>query len=246
MNSQRFIELEGALNVRDLGGYATQHGTQTAWGRAFRSDSLHNLTPADDAKLREVGIYTLIDLRRRDEIDNEPDVWMNQPDFRFHHIPIAEVAVSSAIAVQTLNILNLEELYRSFLDIRQPQLKRIFETMAEASDRPVLFHCSAGKDRTGIVAALLLDLAGVPAETIALDYELTRDRITSLLTKYRERAVREGYDLTRHERMLECRYDTMLDTVAYLHEKYNGADAYLKQIGLDTAQVDKLHRMMEG
>lgn len=246
MNSQRFIELEGALNVRDLGGYDTNHGKPTTWGRVFRADSLHKLTAADELKLRDLGLRAIIDLRRQDEIDVEPDLWMTDPTIRFHHLPINEVAVSSAISVQKYDIHDLTELYRSFLDVRQPQLKRIFTAIVEVSDQPLVFHCSAGKDRTGIIAALLLDLAGVPAETIAQDYELTRDRITSLLSKYRERAVREGFDLTRHERMLECQYETMLDTVGYLHDTYNGADNYLSQIGLTRDQVDRLHWLMEG
>ncbi len=237
----RFLELEGIYNFRDIGGYPTQDGRLTRWKTIYRSDSLQNLTPEGEKALLDAGLRTIIDLRRQDEVEAEPDVLMNSPRIQFFNLPILQNPASSANMQAFVTIEDLVGLYTTILDHFQDRLLPVFQQISDSITSPVLVHCSAGKDRTGLVIALLLDLANVEPETIAEDYELTRARVAPMLDGYRRKAAAMGIDLERHERMLECRAETMLGTLEHLHSHYNGARAYLKQIGLSEQAVDTLY-----
>jgi protein-tyrosine phosphatase len=239
--SPRCLEIEGVYNLRDIGGYATRDGRQTRWQTVFRSDSLHQLTPFGQRSLLATGLRTVIDLRRQDEVDAEPDVLMNSPEVSFVHVPLLQSPASSAAMQAFAPIENLLDLYRLILNHAQEPMRLVFQQISDSIDNPVLVHCSAGKDRAGLVIALLLDLANVAPETIATDYELTRERLAPYLDQYRQKAATAGLDIERHERMLECRADTMLATLEHLYQRYAGTEGYLLNIGLTEKTIDRLY-----
>ncbi|MDL1902774.1 tyrosine-protein phosphatase, partial [Anaerolineae bacterium CFX9] len=153
----RHIMLEGAYNVRDLGGLSTSYG-ETRRGVIFRADALHQLTEADQQVLRDKGVRTVIDLRHSTEIDAQPNVFANDETIRYFKIPIFRAAVSGHSEGHTPD---LPAIYRYIIDECRISINEVLTTIADAKTGGVLFHCTAGKDRTGIITALLLDMVGV-------------------------------------------------------------------------------------
>ncbi len=236
----RQIKLEGSLNVRDIGGYATADGRTTRWGRFFRSDSLHSLTADDQAKLLALHLTTIIDLRRQDEVERDPNLLATNPAIHYYNLPILNSAISAPTDHPLREVTSLEQVYTGMLDHFQAPLKIVFDQIADGADAPVLVHCTAGKDRTGIVIGLLLDLVNVPRQTIIEDYAMTAELIAPLLDALRQKAILTGLDVDRHERMLECHPENMAAFLAHLHDTYGGAEAYLKLIGLDDSKINAL------
>lgn len=176
------LPLEGAHNVRELGGLPAMEGRQTAWHRFLRADQLSNLTEADSEMLRSYGVSTVIDLRSLSETLNHPDNPKFIETVDYYHIPFMEKDLSpqgQANITQTLQ--SLGSLYLSLLK-RKSVIAQLFEHIAFAPEGCVLFHCTAGKDRTGVLALLLLMLAGVDRQDCQTNYmqsftNLTRNEL---------------------------------------------------------------------
>jgi protein tyrosine/serine phosphatase len=180
----RHIPLDGAVNFRDLGGYRTVEGRTIRWRSLFRADNLSRLSRPDRAVVRSLGIATVIDLRSRAEVDLERFP-VDEIPVCFHHLPL------------TADLPPFDE-FRSgpqwfaghYLDIARQAGDRIAQAVAIVAQRqshPVVVHCAAGKDRTGVLVAVLLALLGVPDETIAEDYARSADAMDALLTRLLER-----------------------------------------------------------
>ena len=175
--SQRLIPLQGGRNFRDLGGYRTADGRQVRWELLYRSGSMHGLTAADFAELRRRGIRTVCDLRDSRERGAEPVAWpapaprVLSDDYALDMAdwlpagPMRGWTAEAARAAMTAS-------YPRLLDQFRGQYRRMFAELL-AGHVPLAFNCSAGKDRTGVAAALLLTALGVPRETVIADYLLT-------------------------------------------------------------------------
>lgn len=172
----RDIRLEGAANVRDLGGLETAEGRHVRSGRVLRADSLHRLTAADVAVLGSIGLRTVIDLRSDAEVERLAATPL-PPGASILHTPWRPPAKVPQIlgGVAEMSYIPLAELYESFVEANLDLLAQDFRVMAAPEHHAVLFHCYAGKDRTGITAAVLLDVLGVPAADIVADYAATDD-----------------------------------------------------------------------
>ena len=172
-----WVELEGCFNFRDLGGYQTADGRQFQTGQVFRSDGLQLLTPADLAKLSgEVGLSHVIDLRSQAEVD-EVGCGPIADQATIHHIPLfAGTSGSSDVRANFEMPSDMGELYFLMLGFAKEPIADVVRLLAEA-DSPAVFHCAAGKDRTGVISAVLLSLLGVPDETIVADYAFSRQNI---------------------------------------------------------------------
>ncbi|HRW10958.1 MAG TPA: tyrosine-protein phosphatase, partial [Caldilineaceae bacterium] len=149
----------------------------------------------------------------------------------------------AAPTVERRMLPDLESIYKYILDERQAVLKQIFEVMT-AEAFPVLIHCTAGKDRTGVVSALLLGLAGVDHDTIAEDYALTARYAGGMFNELRAQAAAAGRDMSTYERYLEAKPEAMRNTLAYLMEKYESVPVYLIRIGLTEGQINSLRRQL--
>ena len=241
----RHLNLEGAYNVRDLGGYLTLDGRHTRWRAFLRGDTLHRLSPASqDILTVDYGIRTVIDLRNTRELQEAPDVFADSPHVTYVNYNIVGDNPSTATAAPP-EVENVPDwilgTYRPWLDDRQAHIRRVLAMMAEPGSLPVIFHCAGGKDRTGVIAALALGIAGVPTETIAQDYALTarflfeRDRAERLASG----SSVDGYTWKMYQREA-CPPEGMLKVLNHLEERYGGIEGYVRTIGLSAHQIESL------
>ena len=175
----RSLDLAGASNFRDLGGYTGAGGQQVRWRRLFRSDHLADLTPDDVQRLQALGLVRAFDFRGEDERAAVPYVL---PGVAQHALPIEPTVVQrmkelldaghSVTAQDTVRLM--EQTYRAFVHDNAHRFADLFGHLLD-SDAPLVFHCTAGKDRTGFAAALILLALGVPREVVMHDYLLTND-----------------------------------------------------------------------
>jgi protein-tyrosine phosphatase len=233
---RRHIKLEGNLNLRDLGGYQSADGSVVRAGCLFRSDELHALTDADLEVVGSLGIKVVFDLRADHERAARPNRLPPDVELLERTSPSAGgpgPTLEEQIALDQLPVRDDEEfagVYIDLLDRLAPELRIILDRAVDSPNRPLLFHCAAGKDRTGLTAAILLGLLGVPNEVILDDYELTStyftpgrmDALAEALAKY---SVPED----RIRPLLEARRPVLATTLRHLHERWGGFDGYVEQ-----------------
>ena len=177
-NPARLIPLDGAFNFRDLGGYPAAGGRATRWGMLFRSDTLHELSTSDVDTLRSLGLATVVDLRTSRELERTGRGPLGpEPD----RLP-ASVGDPGRAGRRGrrgghggTGGDDLSERYLWYLEVGAPASGRGTDLLGEPAHYPLVFHCAAGKDRTGVLAALVLDLLGVDPEVIVADYLITAD-----------------------------------------------------------------------
>jgi len=231
----RLLPLEGCLNFRDLGGYQTEDGRRVRWRRLFRSDALHHMTPEDFRYVRDtIRISTVIDLRSSAERARDPAPTLGVPAVREHHVPLIDRERSGSAPS-----LGLDEIYLTLLRLAGPQMVRIVQIIAE-SRGPALFYCAAGKDRTGLVAAVLLGALGVRDEDVIGDYAATRANLARIVERLRRST---SYDYVFRELppdTLHAEPETMARVLARVAQEHESMRAYLLRCGLTNAELTRL------
>jgi len=237
----RSLRLAGASNFRDLGGYAGAGGRAVRWRRLFRSDHLAALTPQDAEALRALGVGRVFDLRGVAERAAAPDRLPGGA--REYLLPIEPTVVQRMKdlldAGQQLTPAKTVELmqhtYRAFVHDNAARFAALFEHLL-ASDEPLVFHCTAGKDRTGFAAALILLALDVPREAVMRDYLLTNDLYRRPALPPNSRAPREVMGVLW--RVQEAFLDAALQAV---EQDFGGIDRYLEsQLHLKRAGREQL------
>jgi protein-tyrosine phosphatase len=239
----RRLAWDDCANVRDLGGYPTADGRQTRWGAVVRADSLAALTPAGRDALLAYGVRAVVDLRLPAEIAERPNPFAEPGD---HGIAYTNVSLIDPAAGFPPDTSTLAESYLWNLDRFSGQIAAAIAAVANAPEGAVLFHCAAGKDRTGWIAALLLSLAGVPDQEIADDYALTAECLRARNQAWLEhgpgdRAEREAM-LLRYAPTVEV----MLEVLGGVRRRYGGAEAYLRAAGVAAGDLDRLRVRLLG
>jgi len=237
----RQLEWEGCLNVRDLGGYPAANGRETRWGAVVRSDNLSPLTEAGRDALRDYGIRSIIDLRMPEEAEQLPNPFAELGD---HSITYTNVSFINPEAPPPEEFTTLANSYAGMLDRFQPEVSEIMGTIAKATEGGVLVHCHAGKDRTGLVSALLLELVGVDRETTSADYALSEEclrplREESLPDRPAERAEREK-ELSKYS----PRAEVMMEVLERLDQRYGEAEPYLLHAGVAPQDISRLRERL--
>ncbi|MGD9796739.1 MAG: tyrosine-protein phosphatase [Acidimicrobiia bacterium] len=169
----RHVEFEACFNFRDLGGYETVDGRTVAWGHVYRSDMFHRMTEADRGRLHELGLRTVVDLRSTAELGRYGRFDHHEVDF--HHHPLFEEETTRLPPLPGLDDPEPADPAGAYLLIAEEgaaAMAAAVRVLAER-DHPAVFHCAAGKDRTGMLAALLLTALGVPEDVVVADYQLT-------------------------------------------------------------------------
>lgn len=226
MKLPQIIKIPGVHNFRDIGGYSGLRGT-IAPGRFFRSAALNRLEPPGLGRLESLGVGCVIDLRSTREAKMQPDALGCPPRFRYCHLPMLD-HIQSNFASGDFSIFpeNLSDMYCSLLEDSAGTFRRVFEIILE-EENAVLYHCTAGKDRTGLVTMLLLDLAGVGGEAICEDYSLSEKLLPNEpLEKYHP-------DFPRY--LFESRPETLRAALGFLHREFGGAAGYLEAAGFSSA-----------
>jgi protein-tyrosine phosphatase len=239
--STRHLNLEGTYNLRDTGGYSTLDGRAIRWRTFFRSDSLHRLPSVAQTTLMGYGVRTVIDLRRSDELQVAPNVFASSSDVTYHHVSL----LLDTPPIRRQVPRPLMDTYRVILDQRQEQLRQALATLAAPGGLPALVHCTAGKDRTGLIVALVLGLAGVPTTTIVEDYALSAHYLVgTYLEEARQRAEKNGLPWEWFQHQVICPPEFMRTTLQYLDERYGGIAAYVHAIGLSDTQCLRLQEAL--
>ena len=233
---QRHLSLTGCLNLRELGGYETTEGKQLKWGTLLRSDSLHRLPISSQQQFIDYGVKTIVDLRSSFEVAQEEYAFSKRTEINYFNIALVEENHRNII--ESIKDKSLFEINQFLLEERSLAIKTILETIA-TQETPVVIHCAIGKDRTGLIIALLLAIAEVPRETIAQDYHLSDRYLETLYAQMRPEAIRGGYIY-----LLESPPQTIIDTFDYLDRHYKGINNYLENIGIDSTIQNRLKGML--
>ncbi|MGW0808056.1 tyrosine-protein phosphatase [Nonomuraea sp. NPDC002799] len=253
----RWIDLEGAVNARDLGGLPTRDGGRTRHGRVFRADNLQGLTPADvDLLVGRLNLRHVVDLRSHAEVTLEgPGPLSHAPEVRHHHLTLfAEGGRHTDVEADTIDgdrvlpwaervldeELRVTGFYFGYLRDRPDAVVAALRVMA-LDDGASLVHCAAGKDRTGVLSALTLELAGVTREAIVEDYVATGERLELILKRLRESRTYRG-DLDARpadDHRPQARYIEQF--LGVLDERFGGPLGWLVQHGWTDADTAAVH-----
>jgi protein-tyrosine phosphatase len=241
---RRVIDLEGCLNFRDLGGYPTADGRRVGWRLVYRSDALHRLTAGDVARMRDdLGIRTVIDLRSSAELRAEGRGPLAAESIGFHHLPLFDGQAARPEAWPA--IATLADRYSLLAEVAREPIARVVGILARA-EGPAVYHCAAGKDRTGVVSAILLGLLGVPDEIVVADYAATQERLDDIIARLMEA---EGYQTmlaALPPDTLHAEAETMVAFLAGIRSRYGSMAGYASAAGVEEADIARLReRLLE-
>lgn len=232
------LAIDGLINLRDLGGLPTASGATTRPGRLLRSESPHTLSVSGLQELLDLGIGAVVDLRTTSEREQRPS-------------PLAEAGVHTLHAPIFTDdedypdhLSTAAEVYCWWLRERRNGVAAAMSAIADAPSAPVLVHCHAGKDRTGVVVALVLRLAGVSIGDIADDYAISGVQLAEMLARDRVTAIERGMDHVRVERLFTVRREAMVQTMDCVDVEHGGAVSLMRAIGLDETRIDRLTTLL--
>lgn len=253
IGADRRLPLEGATNFRDLGGYRSADGRTVRWGRVFRSDALHLLTDDDVGSLRGLGLATVFDLRRDVERERSPSV-AHGGGVRTEVLAIGGAASQHPELVDQIlagkltavdDAYMIDEYLKMAVD-HAADFGRLLSALAEPGALPALFHCTAGKDRTGMAAALLLLVLGVELETVLDDYELSSEyRGHKRMADLAPALADVGVDIEAVRALLSARRPVLEATLAHVLREFATVERYLVgPAGMDPTTVEELRELL--
>jgi protein-tyrosine phosphatase len=249
--AERRIHFKGTDNTRDLGGYRTKDGRTVRWGKLYRSDDLSNLTKSDWNYWKNVGIRTVIDFREPEALERKPDNLPQNNSPRVRHLSVYDTATTRKEYRQLLQKTQPDEYNTEqiLVDNNELYVKQYTDSFALAiqevlvQDEPLLYHCSAGKDRTGFMSAMLLLTLGVPKETIMRDYMASN--------YYRQKRIRKranlgpliGINPYTSLPLLEVRPIYLETAFRTIEEQYGSLDNYIREgLGISEAEQEKFRQ----
>ena len=235
----RHIRFEAVFNFRDLGGYLTWGGQTVAWRRLFRSSELHHMTSHDIIRLREeIRLRSVIDLRRPRQ--PKPFSPLDEIGVEYYNIPLIERDNDPENVSQDFS--NMGEVY-SYLVRNKEFGRRVIEALeiiAEPDNLPLVFHCSAGKDRTGVLTAIVLGILGVTNEDIIEDYTMTAPYMKELINRWNNDPKSAEVLKNIPEYLLEASPESMAFLLSTLKREYGSVRGYVEA---NEAEVSLIHRL---
>ena len=240
----RELAWEGCLNVRDLGGLPTEDGGETRYGRVIRADSIRQLTDAGWEAVAAYGVRTVVDLRGDYELRDDPP---GELPLQVVRVPFMEAGedewdaivpeIEAAAAAAPDATVATRDVYLIFLDHWRHNAAAGVRAVAQAPEGGVVVHCVGGKDRTGLLCAFLLHLAGVGIEDIAADYALSEERLRPRHEQWLAEAETEA-ERERLRRISRTPADAMVGVFAELERRHGGATEFLRGSGLSAEELE--------
>jgi protein-tyrosine phosphatase len=244
----RELTWDGLLNVRDLGGHRTEDGGETRYGAVVRADSLHQLTENGWQSVVDYGIHTVIDLRMDEEREGDPPAGA---PIDLLHISLfdddkavfekVDAAAEAAPDVASAT----REVYLLFLEHFKANVATAIRAIANAPEGGVVVHCMGGKDRTGLVTALLLALAGVDDEQIAADYALSEERLRPRHELWFAEAETDA-ERKRLERIAQTPAAAIVEVIQELERRYGSVEGYLRTAGVSDDDLARARARLRG
>jgi protein-tyrosine phosphatase len=242
----RKIDIKSVTNFRDLGGYQNRDGATIAWRRIFRSGDFRNITANDFALInKDIGLTTVIDLRTAEETEQQGKWNCTEFGIRYHHIPFPGGGGNKKEEQRLLKEgINLGEFYLHITNgvNFSKQLITALEIIASSNNHPLVFHCAIGKDRTGILSAILLSILGVDDEVIIEDYTLSGPAMKQV----REDMVKNppGIDFVKRlpEYFWEAAPESMAVFLSGIKKKHGSVVRYLINVGVDTYLIEAIRK----
>jgi protein-tyrosine phosphatase len=236
----RRIPLAGTWNLRHVGGYPTADGRTTKPYTLMRGDALHRLDDDGQAHLRELCVRTVIDLRRDTEREVHPDL-VEGVGARVVNLPLFDAERGTGATGDL--VLSLNDIYRMMVEDRGPAIASVVRELATPGALPAVVHCSVGKDRTGVIVALVLSVVGVPDEVIALDFAATglflsseqRATIIAMIASY-------GMDEDRAAELLSSDPVLITEVLASVRQNHGSVASYLVAHGVSHEEIEALRR----
>ena len=244
MTTDRKLGWDGCPNARDLGGLQTPAGSSIRRGALIRSDNFARLTEAGIAAVEQAGVSLVIDLRSAFELEIQANPFATRDTIDYKHLPLMNDADEAGLELVQQS-RDAVQMYEVMLERFKPQIGAILQAIADAPSGAVVVHCHAGKDRTGLVVALSLALAGVSASVIAEDYALSDQYLQAL---YEEMLSNQPDDEARAQlaAVLTSKPESILGALEFVNQQLGGLAVYLESCGLDTGTLEKLRsRLLE-
>lgn len=229
------FKMQGTCNTRELGGYPAFSG-MTQMHRCLRSDSLHGATEQDIDFLLSYPVSRVIDLRSCEEAAAEPEVQNWATEIEYFHVSLDDKMSAEGYKGKLPD--RLGELYQQILSENKRAVLQILELIADAPRGAVLFNCAVGKDRTGVIAMLLLKICGVEDDVIIEDYKVSGKNIIPIADRQTRMLKEKGIVLPHY--IFESKEEDMRDTLKFLNQEYGGIAGYLQELGISGASVWKI------
>ncbi|MDQ1396179.1 MAG: protein-tyrosine phosphatase [Acidimicrobiaceae bacterium] len=240
MDPERRIRFEAVFNFRDLGGYDTAEGRTVRWRRLFRADGLYRMTAADAETVRELGIASVLDLRTENEIGIRGRFPVDKVPVEYHHLPFIDVVPDPDFYPTPVPPDFMAGHYHEILHGGSDHVVGALRVLARPEAYPAVFHCAAGKDRTGILAALVLSLLGVPEEVIAEDYGLSRQAMVELQAFLHEHMPEVAANMDRIPTAMLAEPETMALLLQSLRDQYGSVVDFVASLGITDDEVASL------
>ena len=248
----RDLVWDGCLNVRELGGLPTRDGGETRFGAVVRADSVRQLSAAGWQALVGHRIHTVIDLRGDHERAEDPPA---EVPVEVVHVPFLEAdeaqwerigrELDAAVAAAPDVATATRDVYLIFLERFRSNVAAAVRAVASAPEGGIVIHCAGGKDRTGLLSAFLLHLAGDESEEIAADYALSEERLRPRHEAWFEAAETEE-ELERLQRIAQTPAASMVGVFAELERRYGGVEAYLRDAGVTDEELELVRERLLG
>ncbi|GAB5489968.1 MAG: tyrosine-protein phosphatase [Phototrophicaceae bacterium] len=235
----RELDIVGTYNVRDLEGHITASGDFFESHVLIRAGNLDKLSEESQQKLLEYGVKTIMDVRDEWEAEHYPNPFEHSKAISYHNLPLIGDEFSDAVHLEASDYADLNERYIKYIEKCQTQIGKIISTIID-SETGIIIHCHAGKDRTGIIIALMLASIGVSEDEIAEDYVLSHQNIQHLIAEWRTYAESKGHDMAQFERENATLPETILTMLAHIEKNFGSVDMYLQHCGLSTEQLNLL------
>jgi protein-tyrosine phosphatase len=243
----RHLPFEVILNFRDLGGYKTKDGRTIAWRRLFRSADFRNITENDLIRLKELGLKSVIDLRSSGERETRQNEFLNENGIQYFSIPFLSADKKrNSEEKKPDKIKNMGEFY--LLLVKQKtfmkRLKEALKIIAKPENHPVVFHCAIGKDRTGVLAAIILSILGVEDSDIIQDYYLTSNFMKELNQRIDNDPHYSGLPKDLPSFFLKAAPESMVTFLSKLKQEYGSVNNYLKSHGIRGSLIKRLNDVL--